>query len=77
MAPIRQYCKKDISVVIKLINMLSYLIRHGSSTEGIRSTIEKEFDVLMEDVNNALESERDRQVVAKMRERLAGDVDSV
>ncbi|NNE32078.1 MAG: DUF2254 domain-containing protein [Winogradskyella sp.] len=60
MAYFRTYCKHDVVVVIKLLNMLIYLFNcEDISASDYKSTIKKELELLYKDTKAALKNKTD------------------
>lgn len=62
-APLRQYCKHDVIIVLKLLQMFDYMLQVPTEFETHRKAIAKELDTLMTDAKAAIESETDLKTV--------------
>ena len=58
MVSIRTYCKNDVTVVQKLLNML-FLLKHQSKNNDYTKIIEMEIDNLKTDINLVIKNEKD------------------
>ncbi|GJM29385.1 MAG: hypothetical protein DHS20C17_20200 [Cyclobacteriaceae bacterium] len=61
MASLRQYCKHDVVVVQKLINMLKLLLITEKEKEIYPSTIMEQLNVLMEDAKRSISNQKDQE----------------
>lgn len=65
MAALRQYCKHDIIISLKLAQMLSYLRLQDTPVEKYRESIEAEAGNLLEDAERNIKNEIDLQRLRK------------
>jgi len=66
LAPLRQYAKHDILVMQKLILMLKYLYQQPMEKENYKTAIEKNMQLIVEDLNEAITNENDLERLLKM-----------
>lgn len=59
MAPIRTYCKHDVTLAQKLLVMLNYLLHQPTYNEDYKTAIHQEIESLLTDAKKAIENERD------------------
>ncbi len=69
-APLRQYCKHDVIVVLKLLQMFDYMLQAPTELESHREAIAKELDTLMTDAEAAIENQTDLDTVREFAERI-------
>ncbi len=66
MAPLRLYCRHDVVIVLRLLQMLDHLLQQRSILEAHNEAIKTELLTLKEDALSAISTERDKE---KVRER--------
>lgn len=59
LAPFRNYCKHDFTVMYKIFEMLAYLINLKSVKKEFYSIIKKQADLCLQDIEKAIENKHD------------------
>lgn len=67
MAPLRLYCRHDVVIVLRLLQMLDHLLQQEPILESHSEAITKELQTLKEDALTAITADRDKD---KVRERV-------
>jgi len=70
MAPIRTYCKHDVTLAQKLLVMLNYLLHQPTYNEDYKAEVKQEIDSLLTDAKNAVDNERDLEVLDSLSKNL-------
>ncbi len=70
MAPIRTYCKHDVTLAQKLLVMLNYLLHQPTYNEDYKAAVKQEIDSLLTDAKNAVDNERDLEVLDSLSKNL-------
>ncbi|NNE93904.1 MAG: DUF2254 domain-containing protein [Verrucomicrobiales bacterium] len=76
LASLRQYCKHDIVIVQKLLQMFDYLFQQPIETESHRETLKREVDTLISDARDSIESEADLKILEQKIKALSCETSS-
>ncbi|MEZ4884218.1 MAG: DUF2254 domain-containing protein [Chitinophagales bacterium] len=69
-ASLRQYCKHDVIIVRKLLQVLKYLHFQTTEDSEYHKIINEEIDTLLADANYSIQNETDLQVIKEFVKRL-------
>lgn len=70
MASIRVYCKKDITIVQKILMMFLYLQKQPVQDQSYRKCIQAEAETFLQDVKGSLSNKRDLEIVSLLAQKL-------
>ena len=70
MAPIRTYCKHDVTLVQKLLVMLNYLLHQPTYNDDYKVAVKQEIDSLLSDAKKVITNERDLEVLDALSKNL-------
>ncbi len=60
MAALRLYCKHDIVIVLKLLQMFDYLLQQPVEEKVFKETLKRELEILVADAEASIENDADR-----------------
>ncbi|MDF1656265.1 MAG: DUF2254 domain-containing protein [Verrucomicrobiales bacterium] len=69
-APLRLYCRHDVIIVLKLLDMFEHLLKQPHGRKTHRESVAKEVRSLKEDAQEALHSEQDCERVSSKADRI-------
>jgi len=70
LVPYRTYCKHDISVMQKLMGMITYLKKIKPAGDNYHKILDREANMMIHDVSNAVKNPTDLAVLQEIYDRM-------